>query len=104
VSFEPTCELDELWIGELKVIQTSGPRILLVRLESGVFAYVDRCPHQGVALSLGCLEGSRLTCSAHGWSFDAATGAGINPRGTTLTPVRLRLVAGRVAVEVEVEP
>lgn len=104
MSFEMICELDELWIGELKAVRTSGPRILLVRLESGVFGYVDRCPHQGFALSDGCLEGSRLTCSAHGWSFDVVSGAGINPRDTRLTPVRLRISSGKIAVELEPGP
>jgi toluene monooxygenase system ferredoxin subunit len=100
MSYEPACQLDDLWVGELRAIETSGPRVLLVRLDAGVFAYVDRCPHQGIALSEGHLHGAELTCDAHGWRFDLTTGRGINPRDTCLTPVPLRIDAGRVTLDV----
>ena len=32
-------------------------------------AFEDKCPHRGVALSEGRLEGGDLQCSYHGWQF-----------------------------------
>lgn len=33
-------------------------------------AAVDRCPHRGARLSLGCVRGGELECPYHGWRFD----------------------------------
>ncbi|MCI3135000.1 aromatic ring-hydroxylating oxygenase subunit alpha [Phenylobacterium aquaticum] len=77
----------------------AGERVVLFRDARGqVGALIDRCPHRGVALSLGhvapdgCLE-----CPFHGWRFDR-TGANrhvpFNPQarretlGATPIPVR----------------
>jgi toluene monooxygenase system ferredoxin subunit len=89
----------ELWIGEMRGIVVRGERLLVVRLDQGICAYRDRCPHQGHPLSEGQLEGGVLTCPVHRHTFDAASGAGINPFGPGLTPLPTRVEAGRVWVE-----
>jgi toluene monooxygenase system ferredoxin subunit len=91
--------LDELRIGEMKGVLLDGRPVLLVRLEDGVRAYADRCSHQGVRLSEGRLEGSRLTCHAHEWLYDAATGCGINPASCSLVAYRSEVRAGRIYVD-----
>lgn len=53
----------------------AGERLALFRTASGgLGALVDRCPHRGVALSLGRVRGECLECPFHAWQFDA-TGA-----------------------------
>lgn len=48
----------------------AGERLVLFRgLGGGASALVDRCPHRGVALSLGRLAGGELACPFHGWRF-----------------------------------
>jgi toluene monooxygenase system ferredoxin subunit len=89
---------DELWHGELQRREVSGVRLLLVRVGESVLAYEDRCPHLGVALSEGSLCGRTLTCRAHHWQYDVATGQGVNPRRVRLTPIRARQCAGRLLV------
>ncbi|MGH7011745.1 MAG: Rieske (2Fe-2S) protein, partial [Caulobacteraceae bacterium] len=72
---------DVISLRELKakgkaVVRAGGRRILLVGGEKGVFACVERCPHQGYPLSEGTLsEGSILTCNWHNWKFDLSCGA-----------------------------
>ena len=66
--------LADLWIGDLVAARVAGTRLLVVRLGDDVHAYLDRCAHLGVALSEGTLEGGVLTCAAHHWQYDAATG------------------------------
>jgi phenylpropionate dioxygenase-like ring-hydroxylating dioxygenase large terminal subunit len=47
-------------------------RIVLFRQEGGgVAALQDRCPHRGVALSLGGVEDGQIACAYHGWRFGA---------------------------------
>lgn len=37
-------------------------------------AFVDRCAHLGLPISLGKVEGGKLRCAYHGWAFDADSG------------------------------
>ena len=38
------------------------------------FALRDACPHRGMPLSCGQLDGAQVECSYHGWRFDVHTG------------------------------
>jgi toluene monooxygenase system ferredoxin subunit len=84
--------LDELWSGEMRGLEVAGQALLLINLEGKVLAFADCCAHQGIPLSRGRLERGVLTCSAHAWQYDAASGEGINPRGVVLRsfPVEVR--------------
>lgn len=97
--FERALDEAELWVGEMRGLMLNGARVLVVRLEHGVCAYHDRCPHQGYLLSEGELKDGVITCRAHSHSFDAASGAGINPQRPCLTPLPVQIDAGQVLVE-----
>lgn len=59
--------------GKLHPRQVAGERIVLFRDAGGrLAALVDRCPHRGVALSLGKLAEGVVECPFHGWCFDGA--------------------------------
>lgn len=90
---------EELWVGELRSFLLADQRVLLLRTEVGVCAFVDRCPHLGVPLSQGTLSGNVLTCRAHRYSYDAVTGQGINPRGLQLQALPVRIENGVVSVD-----
>lgn len=77
--------LDELWVGEMMNVQVGDEHILLVRLTTDdVRAYQGQCPHQKYLLADGELDGDTLTCAAHMWQFNLATGRGVNPQGCHL--------------------
>ena len=97
-SFENCLSLEELWSGEMRGIEVGGRRVLLVRIENEVTAFEDRCPHLGVRLSEGRLEGCNLTCSAHEWTFDAMSGDGINPSRARLKSIPVEVHGGRIWV------
>jgi toluene monooxygenase system ferredoxin subunit len=90
---------DALWIGEMRGVVVRGEPLLVVRTEAGVCVFRDRCPHQGYPLSRGELRGGVLTCRAHHHTFDAATGAGLNPRAPALRELPSRVEHGQVVVE-----
>jgi len=53
-------------------------RLVLWRDPAGaVQAWLDRCPHRGARLSLGCVRGGQLECPYHGWRF-APGGQAVN--------------------------
>jgi len=37
--------------------------------DGAVHAWDDRCPHRGTRLSIGRVQGDRLSCAYHGWCF-----------------------------------
>jgi 3-phenylpropionate/trans-cinnamate dioxygenase ferredoxin subunit len=72
--------------------------VLLVNVEGTIHAVSAWCTHQGTALALGRLEGGKITCWAHLWCFDVATGQPLYPPMARVAPgYRLR----RYAVNVE---
>jgi phenylpropionate dioxygenase-like ring-hydroxylating dioxygenase large terminal subunit len=61
--------------GKLYPRTIAGERMVMFRdAEGRPAALIDRCPHRGVALSLGKLCNGVVECPFHGWRFDA-TGA-----------------------------
>lgn len=52
-------------------VQLAGERVVLFRDQAGqLSALIDRCPHRGVALSLGKVVDGQVECPFHGWRFD----------------------------------
>jgi nitrite reductase/ring-hydroxylating ferredoxin subunit len=65
--------------GALRRVQIHGVRWVGLHPWNGrIYALEDVCPHWGVPLSDGCiLPDGKIECGLHGWTFDLATGAGI---------------------------
>jgi toluene monooxygenase system ferredoxin subunit len=94
------CRIADIWDGEMGSFCVRDTSILIVKLAGQFHAYEGRCPHQGAALVEGELAGTVLICHAHHWQFNAATGAGINPRNVCLKRLNLEIVDGRVCIDV----
>ena len=91
--------LDELWEGEVTDVQVGDTTILLVHLAGGdIRAYQGYCPHQRTALANGHLDGPILTCAAHLWQFNLATGQGVNPQGCQLSRYRVKVEDATISV------
>ncbi|MEM9456569.1 MAG: aromatic ring-hydroxylating dioxygenase subunit alpha [Myxococcota bacterium] len=87
-------------------IHRLGQRLVVFRgLDGQPRALLDRCPHRGVALSLGRVQGNTLECRYHGLRFDGqgqcthlpCEGAGARiPRGLEVSAFDLREAHGLV--------
>ncbi|WP_437732686.1 Rieske 2Fe-2S domain-containing protein [Sorangium sp. So ce1335] len=54
-------------------VQVAGTPLVLLRDRDGKpSALLDRCPHRGVALSLGRVKDGCLECAFHGWQIEAS--------------------------------
>lgn len=98
MSFTVVERLDALWSGELVATKAQGRKIVLLREEDRVYAYLDKCAHLGLPVSDGSVEGGRLTCAMHGWCYDMRTGAGVNPKTARLIALPVKIVDGQVLV------
>jgi nitrite reductase/ring-hydroxylating ferredoxin subunit len=57
-----------------RLVQVGARRIGVYRHQGRWFALKDICPHAGVALHHGPVYDGTVTCVAHGWRFELATG------------------------------
>ena len=58
-----------------RTVHVQGREFALFFHEGNYFALDDLCPHRGASLGAGQLEGGRIACPMHGWTFDVKTGA-----------------------------
>src|SRR5260221_12183564 len=75
------CAIDDIPVLGARVVQRShgAPVALFRNAADGVFALLDRCPHQGGPLSQGIVHGERVACPLHGWNVDLTCGGAIAP-------------------------
>ncbi len=66
--------LDDLEQNTPVEVDLDGTKILLVRQDGQVHALAATCPHRGVPLSKGAVDGGSIVCPAHRARFDLATG------------------------------
>lgn len=98
--FVEVCGVEDVWEGEMECFCVRDTAILLLKLDGQFRAYQGRCPHQGIALVEGDLDGTTLTCRAHNWQFNVLTGEGINPRTAHLKRFPTEIVDGKVLIGV----
>ena len=74
MNFVKAAEISEVPPGSKKVVTIQGKEILIVNTNGAYYAIGSRCPHERVDLSGGSLDGTVITCPAHGAKFDVTTG------------------------------
>jgi nitrite reductase/ring-hydroxylating ferredoxin subunit len=70
-------ESAEIVEGKLFSTKVDQEAVIVTRINNELKAYSAKCPHWGLPLSLGKVEGGTLTCKFHGAEFDLATGQNI---------------------------
>lgn len=55
-------------------VKANGVRLVLVKTNGAVHALENRCPHLGVPLGRGKVEGGEIVCPFHGSRFNVVTG------------------------------
>ena len=87
-----------------RCVRIGGVAIAVFRTSVGeVFALRDRCPHRGGPLSQGIVHGARVTCPLHDWVIDLKTGQATGADDGATATYNVRIVDGRVALELPAE-
>ena len=60
--------------GKMVMVSADGKDILVTNVDGNYYAMDDTCTHAGASLSEGSLDGSTVTCSWHGSTWDCKTG------------------------------
>jgi toluene monooxygenase system ferredoxin subunit len=104
VRFQSVCDVDDLWEGDMQSHQLDGRSVLLIWPDGGeIAAFQGNCPHQEMPLAEADFDGKTLTCRAHNWQFDAATGKSVNPLGCELARFPVRVDNQRIWVDTDIE-
>jgi len=92
--------LEEVPLGQPRLVELNGTRVVLARVGDQVYACGDTCAHKGGPLSEGKLSGTRLACPWHGWIYDVRTGQCAFPgRGASVPFYKVRVEANDIIVE-----
>ncbi|WP_370306025.1 Rieske (2Fe-2S) protein [Sinimarinibacterium flocculans] len=70
----PVVLSSELLEGRTLARKAEGQALLLTRVGGCVYAVENRCPHMGLPLTRGKLDGKVVRCPWHGSRFDLSTG------------------------------
>ncbi len=61
-----------------KAFTVEGVSIILARVQDGFYAVTSKCPHLGLPLSAGKVDGKVITCPFHGSQFDLCSGENLD--------------------------
>ena len=65
-------------LGQAKAAHADKTSVLVVHLPEGFFAIANKCPHLGLPLSGGKLDGNVITCPWHNSRFDVCNGRNLD--------------------------
>jgi 3-phenylpropionate/trans-cinnamate dioxygenase ferredoxin subunit len=92
---------DDLRPGQRKLAFVDGQSVVVFNIAGALHAIENSCPHNGASLASGALEGSVLTCPAHGLRFDLATGRMPGGAGLCLRKLPVDVRNGTVTLVIE---
>jgi nitrite reductase/ring-hydroxylating ferredoxin subunit len=101
------CAAEDLPVaGELKAFRGGDHfDICITQMERGeLVAFDNRCPHQAAPLSAGHMEGCRVICPYHAWSWDVTTGKSDNAADPDLPRYEVRRYGDEVFIQLPTNP
>ena len=91
--------LEELEDGRPVRVSIGDRAIMVVRVDTGVRALDDACPHNGGPLSEGVVRDGCVTCPWHFWRFSLDDGVRQGAPGVAVRTYPCRVVEGWVEVD-----
>jgi nitrite reductase (NADH) small subunit len=85
--------------GRAAEITVAGQSIALFNVNGTFHALANRCPHRGGPLGQGFVDGSRVSCPWHNWTFDVTTGENVASPDLKVARYEVRVEDGQVCVK-----
>jgi 3-phenylpropionate/trans-cinnamate dioxygenase ferredoxin subunit len=74
--------------------------VALFHVDGRLYAIDDSCPHAGASLAMAKLDGTTVTCRAHGLRFDLGSGCMRGGAGLQVRTYPVRVRDGRIEVDI----
>ncbi|WP_278465512.1 Rieske 2Fe-2S domain-containing protein [Saccharolobus islandicus] len=103
--FHKVLTLDDIYEGEAKLVEVNRYEILVVNINGEIKAYYARCAHALGLIDPNSFDGEeKIICPVHLWEYNARTGESINPEGSTLFPLDVKVEGNDIFVKVPSVP
>jgi nitrite reductase/ring-hydroxylating ferredoxin subunit len=84
--------------GKTRAAAAGKLSVVLTRLKGKVYAFENKCPHLGLPLAKGKIDGSAIQCPWHGARFDMCSGENLQwcsgiPGGITMPDWTHKMIA-----------
>ncbi|PTQ55715.1 MAG: Nitrogen-fixing NifU, C-terminal:Rieske [2Fe-2S] region [Candidatus Carbobacillus altaicus] len=90
--------VDQLSEGKPLAYMEGETPLLFIRIEGKIMAYRNTCPHMGMPLDGGMVDGHVMTCPWHGFRYDLNSGECLSVPHIQLETYPVRVIEGRVWV------
>lgn len=88
--------VDDLADGKAVRLDRDGRGLFVWKKGRAIRVYDSLCPHQSTNIPQLALEGTRLTCPKHEWSFDVPTGRCVDKGDAPLRRFPHKVAKGRI--------
>jgi 3-phenylpropionate/trans-cinnamate dioxygenase ferredoxin component len=92
--------VEQLREGGRWLMRRAGCEIALFHVQGQLYAIDDSCPHAGASLATSKLEGTTVTCRAHGLRFELGSGCMRGAAGLQVRTYPVRVQHGRIEVDI----
>jgi nitrite reductase/ring-hydroxylating ferredoxin subunit len=99
--FQEAARLEQLPPGFGTMVQVAGTDVALFNVDGTIYAMGDSCPHTGVSLGMGKLDGPIVTCRGHGLRFNVTTGQATAAPGFGVPTYPVQVIDGTILVAVD---
>jgi 3-phenylpropionate/trans-cinnamate dioxygenase ferredoxin component len=72
--FVKVAKVADIAAGTIKGFLVGDRKVAIASANGKLYAFEDRCKHQGAQLSKGVMLGNKVMCPVHGEQFDLVTG------------------------------
>ncbi|WP_428087005.1 Rieske (2Fe-2S) protein [Candidatus Thioglobus sp.] len=86
--------------GTMTAVELQGKKIFVTLNKGKLYCAENRCPHEDIELTLGCLKSGRVVCSLHGFSFDLATGVSSQTDVDDMTTYSIKQENGEIYIQI----
>ncbi|HEX9638570.1 MAG TPA: non-heme iron oxygenase ferredoxin subunit [Acidobacteriota bacterium] len=98
----PVAKPEEIEEGTVLMVEVSGARLGVCKVEGRIYAFEDVCTHDDGPLAEGELSGCAIECPRHGARFDVRTGAVLSmPAVVPIRTFPVQVQGDQVLVDVE---
>lgn len=101
--FVKVANVAEVAEGRGKFIRVNDDEIALFKVGGRLYAINNVCPHQHIsALHQGTLDGLKVTCPMHGWTYSLETGEAVGGSGRVQT-YEVKVLGQNILVRIDRE-
>ena len=85
----------------MKEIHIEDLDLVITTINKQLYCFENRCPHEDIKLSLGCVQGNEIKCALHGYKFNLDSGLCVDDDIHPLKTFQAELKDGLVSIQIE---